>query len=55
MEILATLDRPQDGERPEPTGPSLIPDALAEAMYGPLIRMAMRDLPPALRGPNWKA
>lgn len=33
-EILATLDRPQEGERPEPAGPSLIPDALAEAMYG---------------------
>lgn len=31
-EILATLDRPQEGERPERTGPSLIPDALAEAM-----------------------
>lgn len=33
-EILTGLDRPQEGERPEPTGPSLIPDALAEAMYG---------------------
>ncbi|NUO42389.1 MAG: hypothetical protein HOV82_10155 [Streptomyces sp.] len=30
-EILATLDRPQEGERPKRTGPSLIPDALAEA------------------------
>lgn len=54
-EILATLDRPQEGERPEPSGPSLIPDALAEAMYGPIIRMAMREVPPTLRGPNWKA
>jgi hypothetical protein len=53
-EILAELDRPQEGERPERTGPSLIPDALAEALYGPIIRMAMRDVPPALRGPNWK-
>jgi hypothetical protein len=35
-EILATLDRPQEGERPTPTGPSLIPDALAEALYGRL-------------------
>lgn len=35
-EILATLDRPQKGERPERTGPSLIPDALAEAMAGRL-------------------
>jgi hypothetical protein len=30
-EVLATLDRPQEGERPERTGPSLIPDAFAEA------------------------
>lgn len=30
-EILASLDRPQEGDRPERTGPSLIPDALAEA------------------------
>ncbi|MFF5842147.1 DUF6221 family protein [Streptomyces massasporeus] len=30
-EVLAGLDRPQEGERPERTGPSLIPDALAEA------------------------
>lgn len=29
--ILATLDRPQEGARPERTGPSLIPDALVEA------------------------
>lgn len=36
-EILATLDRPQDGERPEPAGPSLLPDAIAEAMYGKLL------------------
>ena len=35
-ELLATLDRPEL-ERPTPTGPSLIPDALAEAMYGNLI------------------
>lgn len=36
-EILAGLDRPQQGERPEPSGPSLIPDVLAEAMYGRLL------------------
>lgn len=35
-EILADLDRPQKGERPEPTGPSLIPDAIAEALTGRL-------------------
>ncbi|MFF6781433.1 DUF6221 family protein [Streptomyces sp. NPDC012510] len=35
-EILATLDRPQEGERPEPPGPSLIPDAIVEGMYGQL-------------------
>lgn len=52
--ILAGLDRPQEGERPEPSGRSLIPDVLAEAMYGPIIRMAMCEVPAALRGPNWK-
>lgn len=36
-EILATLDRPREGERPEPAGLSLIPDAVAEAMYGCLL------------------
>ena len=36
-EILAGLDRPQEGERPEPSGPSLIPDALAEAMREQLL------------------
>lgn len=36
-EILAGLDRPQEGERPEPTGRSLIPDAIAEAVYGQLL------------------
>lgn len=35
-EILASLDRPQEGERPEPSGPSLIPDAFVEGMYGQL-------------------
>ncbi|MGW1533903.1 hypothetical protein [Streptomyces aureus] len=35
-EILATLDRPQEGERPERTGPTLIPEALVEGMYGRL-------------------
>lgn len=53
-EILAELDRPQEDERPERTGPGLIPDVLAEALYGPIIRMAMSEVPPALRGPNWK-
>lgn len=36
-EILAGLDRPQEGERPERTGPSLIPDAIAEGLYGQLL------------------
>lgn len=35
-EILATLDRPQEGERPEPSGPVLLPDGLAEVMFGNL-------------------
>jgi hypothetical protein len=34
-EQRAGLDRPEP-ERPAPTGPSLIPDGLAEAMYGQL-------------------
>lgn len=37
-EILATLDRPKEGERPEPAGPSLIPDALAEAFAAGMLR-----------------
>lgn len=49
-EILAGLDRPQEGERPEPRA-FRIPDLISE----PIIRMALRDLPPSLRGPNWKA
>lgn len=36
--ILAGLDRPQEGERPERTGPSLIPDALAEAFAAGMLR-----------------
>lgn len=35
-EILASLDRPQEGKRPAPTGPGLLPDRLAEAMFGNL-------------------
>ncbi len=45
-EILAGLDRPQEGERPEPTGPSLIPDGLAEAMYGNLMRVILEGWNP---------
>lgn len=44
-EILAGLDRPQDGERPEP-GPSF--------RIGPPARPAS-SVPPALRGLNWRA
>lgn len=32
-EILAGLDRPQKGKRPERAGPSLVFDAMAEALY----------------------
>ncbi|WP_405960807.1 DUF6221 family protein [Streptomyces sp. NBC_00024] len=39
-EILATLDRPERGERPEPTGRSLIDDSIA-SMYGALYRQVM--------------
>jgi hypothetical protein len=35
-EQRAALDRPEP-ERPTPTGPSMLPDGLAEAMYGNLI------------------
>ncbi|MFJ1667372.1 DUF6221 family protein [Streptomyces bottropensis] len=40
-EILASLDRPQEGERPEPSGPSLLPAGLAESMYGNLYAFAL--------------
>lgn len=36
VEQRAELDRPEP-ERPAPSGPSLLPDGLAEAMYGNLI------------------
>jgi hypothetical protein len=39
-EQRAALDRPEP-ERPTPTGPSLIPDGLAEAMYGNLYAFAL--------------
>lgn len=44
-EILAALDRPQNGERPEP-GPGF--------RIGPPTRPTS-SVPAALRGPNWKA
>jgi len=47
-EILATLDRPQEGERPEP-GPGIRIGTLRVADL-----MEMSEVPPALRGPNWK-
>lgn len=37
-EILAGLDRPADGEPPERTGPSLIPDMLAKTFAAGLVR-----------------
>ena len=37
-EILAGLDRPQEGERPEQSGPSLIPDSIAEVFAASLLR-----------------
>ena len=43
-EILATLDRPQRGERPEPVA----------FRIGPPTRPTS-SVPPGLRGPNWKA
>jgi hypothetical protein len=43
-EILATLDRPQEGERPEPRAFRIGPPARPTS-----------SVPPGLRGPNWKA
>jgi hypothetical protein len=43
-EILATLDRPQRGERPEPSVFRIGPPARSTS-----------SVPPVLRGPNWKA
>jgi hypothetical protein len=42
-EILATLDRPQEGERPEPRAFRIGPPARSTS-----------SVPPGLRGPNWK-
>jgi hypothetical protein len=53
-EILAGLDRPQKGERPPQTGPSLLPDGLAEAMYGNLYA-AILGARPLERRPEVKA
>jgi hypothetical protein len=48
-EILATLDRPQEGERPEPRVTNL------SAIVRLLSAQPTSSVPPALRGPNWKA
>ncbi|CAM5620716.1 DUF6221 family protein [Streptomyces aurantiogriseus] len=50
-EILATLDRPKEGERPEPTGQSLVPDALYQAMAENMIRhfLGTRTVEPSPR------
>ena len=48
-EILATLDRPQEGERPEPRVTDL--NALVRLMSA----RPTSSVPPGLRGPNWKA
>ncbi|WP_435279301.1 DUF6221 family protein [Streptomyces sp. 1222.5] len=62
-EILATLDQPvapTAPERPEP-GPGFgMPDAIHQSVVsywlGTLQRSTpMREVPPGLRGPNWKA
>jgi hypothetical protein len=47
-EILAGLDRPQEGERPEPSkpsGPSLVPNALVEAYSRALTEMVLNARP----------
>lgn len=48
-EILASLDRPKEGERPEPAERGLIPDALYQAMTESLTRhiLATRPVEPS--------
>jgi hypothetical protein len=56
-EILAELDRPEPPQRAQMSaGPALNPDAWARYLItGQLpARTAMRDVPAALRGPNWR-
>lgn len=48
-EILATLDRPQEGDRPEPRVTDL--NALVRLMSA----RPTSSVPAGLRGPNWKA
>lgn len=43
-EILAGLDRPQKSERPEPTGPSIVPGSIA-SMYGQLYARLLEARP----------
>lgn len=52
-DVLAWLDRPQPPERLR-TEPSPIAHGLA-AVWGDQILTSLRDVPAALRGPNWKA
>ena len=47
-EILAGLDRPQEGERPEPRVTNL------NALVRLLSAQPTSSVPPALRGPNWR-
>lgn len=59
-EILAGLDRPQEGKRPAPhafrIGPSdVLTEALRTFWLGARPSTPMSEVPPALRGPNWKA
>jgi hypothetical protein len=44
-EILAELDRPQDGERPEPGPGFLMSDSIAGAMYGRLFATVINARP----------
>ncbi|MFJ9037438.1 hypothetical protein ACIRF8_12725 [Streptomyces sp. NPDC102406] len=56
-EILARLDRPEPPQRAQPTaGHALNPDAWARYLLTGQLpeRTTMRDVPAALRGPNWK-
>jgi hypothetical protein len=51
-EQRAQLDRPEPEPQQRPCGTGFL---IPEAIYGPLLRLALADVPPALRGPNWKA
>jgi hypothetical protein len=51
-EQRAQLDRPEPEPQQRPCGTGFL---IPEAIYGPLLRLALADVPATLRGPNWPA